>query len=253
MPRGFALVSLHDVTPAYGDLVRKAIKEVESWGIGALALAVVPNFHGRWPLKEFKSFTTLVKAAQERGSDILLHGYTHQPMKNAPKPRGIWERAKARFLTDGEGEFQTLELNDAVSDIQRGAEMLDLCFGFRPEGFVAPAWLEHADTAEAVRAVGLRFHENHLHVKILEQQQKHLIPAIVFSSRTSLRLRASKVLAKSLQLMVGGTWPLRLCLHPVDFASKEMIEAVQALAMRMRVKRDFITYSQFYERFKARP
>ena len=33
MPKGFALVSLHDVTPAYGDLVVKAINEIGSWAL----------------------------------------------------------------------------------------------------------------------------------------------------------------------------------------------------------------------------
>jgi predicted deacetylase len=212
-----------------------------------MALLVVPNFHGRWPLQEFRSFVDLVNAERERGSDILLHGYAHLARGNGLEPMGLWEKAKSRFLTAGEGEFQSWGCNDALCHIQRGMEILDHCFGFRPEGFVAPAWLEHRDTAAALRKAGLLFHENHLHIEILEPRQRHFIPAIAFSTRTPARLRVSKVFARSVRLAVGGRFPLRLALHPRDFASDDMVRALRYLAVRMGDRREYISYSRYFK------
>lgn len=236
-----ALVSLHDVTPAFETEIRQALGQLRGWRLPVPALMVVPDYHGRWSLEAHPAFCEMVHGW---GSEILMHGYEHRA-PGGVRPEGRLERAKARLLTSGEAEFQMLPFGRAMERIERGLSMLERTLGARPRGFVAPAWLEHRDTYRALDAAGLAFHEDHLHVRDLRSLESHLAPAISFTSRNLLRTYASVAWARVMERAVRRPGDIRLALHPGDFASEPLVAAMGRLVEVIGREREWVTYADF--------
>jgi hypothetical protein len=243
--RGCALLSLHDVTPAHDRLVRTAIDEIASWGAGFPALLVVPDYHGGWPMANHPDFVEFLRQAKQSGGEILLHGYDHLAPRRAPPSAGLIEKAKERLLTAGEGEFQHLGFSMAVDRLQKGRTAIKDALGWTPKGFVAPAWLEHRETEMALQTAEFEFHENHLYIDLIRSRRRVFVPAITFTARSPRRTKASLLFAMGLKTALGGRCPVRLALHPLDFASSALIAAIRDLVERISANRDWISYGRF--------
>jgi predicted deacetylase len=236
-----AILSLHDVTPAFENEIRQALAMARQWRLPVPALLVVPDYQGRWSLDAHPAFCTYVAG---QGGEILLHGFDHMAPRGV-EPDGFLERVKARLLTSGEGEFQTLPFGRAMDRIERGLEMVERTLGTRPRGFVAPAWLEHRDTYRAVDTAGLRFHEDHLHVRDLGSMTGHLAPAVTFTARNLARAYASVAWAEVVRRVVGRLGDLRLALHPADFTSEPLVAAIGRLAEEVGREREWVSYADY--------
>ncbi|MGH9889518.1 MAG: DUF2334 domain-containing protein, partial [bacterium] len=72
------LVSVHDVSPAHASSVQRIWAYCGSVGVQP-ALLVVPNWHGAWPLEDFRLFVDWLRDCEARGSgaEIFLHGERH--------------------------------------------------------------------------------------------------------------------------------------------------------------------------------
>ncbi len=248
MRHGLAILSLHDVSPAHGERVIRILEEIDRWGLPSPALLVVPNHHSRWPVEAFCGFQKLIREARVRGSEVLLHGYEHLASGEAARPRGLARRAKARFLTDGEGEFLNIGIESAIRRIRCGREILARSLGVQPSGFVAPAWLENRNTSTALAFEGFEFHEDHLFVRRVSSSERFMAPAITFSARSEARTRASVRFAKVMTRLARGKWNLRLAIHPKDFSSVALKDAIRRFAEVAGRTRRWVTYSQFLER-----
>jgi predicted deacetylase len=235
-----ALLSLHDVTPAFETEIRQAMGLARGWRV-PVALLVVPDFHGRWSLESHPAFCDFLRDARQEGSEILLHGFDHMAPRGV-RPEGVVERAKARLLTSGEGEFQILSFARALDRIERGLAVVEKAVGVRPGGFVAPAWLEHRDTERALYAAGVSFHEDHLWVRDLETMGRILAPAIGFTSRNLARTYVSVAWAEAARRVVGRAGDLRLALHPTDLTSGPLVAAIGRLVEAIGEEREWVGY-----------
>jgi predicted deacetylase len=239
MNRGRALLALHDVTPAFETEIRLALGLLRQWRLPPPALAVVPDYHGRWPLANHPDFCAYLANA---GSEVLLHGYDHRA------PGGVWpegrvERLKAR-LVGVEAEFHTLPFGRAVERVERGCDEVERALGTRPEGFVAPGWLEHHDTYRALDTAGLGFHEDHLHVSDLGTLTRHLAPAIFFTTRDLMRTYASVAWAGIAGRLAARPGDVRLVLHPPDFISDRLVAAIGRLVRSIGEGREWVGYRE---------
>ncbi|MCP4677541.1 MAG: DUF2334 domain-containing protein [Deltaproteobacteria bacterium] len=248
MRDGLAILSLHDVSPAHGENVVRILDEIDRWGLPSPALLVVPNHHSRWPVEAFDDFQKLIRKARMRGSEVLLHGYEHLASGRAARPRGLVGKAKARFLTDGEGEFLNIGIESAIRRLRRGREILARNLGVQASGFVAPAWLQNRNTATALAFEGFEFHEDHLFVRRVSSNKRFMAPAVTFSARSPARTRASVRFAKVMTRLARGRWNLRLAIHPIDFNSVALKDAIRRFAEVAGKTRKWVTYSQFLER-----
>jgi len=204
----------------------------------------VPDHHGRWPIAEHPRFTNLVEESREQGSEVFLHGLIH--LADEPDPTGLGpvERLKARWLTAGEGEFQDLSFDEAKSRLRKGADALEETLGHRPRGFIAPAWLENPETERALISLGFEFHEDHLFLKDLQRNRKHLVPAITFTARSPLRIRLSLGWSRVMGLAAKTGVDLRLALHPLDFGHDELVDAIGVLASKIGRHRRWMSYRE---------
>src|SRR5262249_52030711 len=105
-------VSIHDVSPAWEREVDAALELAERFGAKP-ALLVVPDFHGRAPLREHPRYAERLRALEGDGHEIFLHGYYHRARgKDDPGRDGrnggrgrLGYFVSQRIVSNGEAEF----------------------------------------------------------------------------------------------------------------------------------------------------
>src|SRR5258706_3630847 len=103
------LVAIHDVTPAHAGAVERLWNMCVNRRV-VPALFVVPNWHGEWPLEDFRVFASWARERAAEGSDIFLHGDRHDEIG---LPRQFADEVRAIGRTDRDGEFLTLNAEAA--------------------------------------------------------------------------------------------------------------------------------------------
>jgi hypothetical protein len=127
LPRRF-LVCLHDATPAYARETRVMIRDLAPLLGRRLSFAVVPNWHGEWPLASHPDYCRMVReSAEER----LLHGFYHR------RRRG---RGPITLLAEGCDEMNGLDREATRRTLERGQRVFAEVFGEPARGFLAPGW-----------------------------------------------------------------------------------------------------------------
>jgi hypothetical protein len=108
-----------------------------------LPFAVVPDWHGEWPLAAHRDYCRLLRDASE---ELLLHGYCHQR-------RHGW--GPATWLAERSDELNGLGRDDAHVILQRGQRVFSETFGEAARGLVAPAWQRGSVRVDDLTALGL--------------------------------------------------------------------------------------------------
>jgi peptidoglycan/xylan/chitin deacetylase (PgdA/CDA1 family) len=93
-----------------------------------LSFAVVPDWHGKWPVAAHPDYCQLVR---ENSAELLLHGYFHH------RQRG-W--GPTTVLTRSADEMNGLDAEETGRTLDRGQRIFTQAFGKRARGFLAPAW-----------------------------------------------------------------------------------------------------------------
>jgi predicted deacetylase len=205
------LVSIHDATPALERDVRTLWDLCAERGIRP-ALLVVPNWHGQWPLEEFPRFVAWLRARAREGAEIFLHGERHD---EHGLPRRLPDEVRALGVTDGEGEFLTLDEARAAERIARGVARLR-GLGLDPIGFVAPAWLAREDAYRAAHRRGLGISEDVATIRLHARATRIDSPVIRWSGRTPVRAHVSAAVAHARAVSSRHHWTTRIALHPAD-------------------------------------
>jgi predicted deacetylase len=205
------LVSIHDVSPAYGSAVERLWTLCAERGVTP-ALLVVPNWHGGWPLDRHPEFVDWLLSCAEQGAEIAVHGERHDEVG---LPRRLIDRFKAWGKTDNEGEFLTLDAAAAGERLRRGLTLFRR-LGLRPTGFVPPAWLAQEATYGVAAAAGLAFSEDDSAVRLLRLAKRVPSPVVRWSARTMMRAWGSVGVAHARSvLQLRSRFP-RIALHPND-------------------------------------
>jgi uncharacterized protein len=187
------LVSIHDVTPAFEESVRRLWDMCAARGLSP-ALLVVPDWLGEWPLERHPAFVTWLRERASAGAEIVLHGERHSRR-----------------------EFQALDRAAARERIDRGLTSLR-ALGLEPVGFVPPAWLAREAGHAAVRDAGLGFSEDERSVRLFPAGRRVASPAVRWSARTPVRAWGSVVVARGRWLVQRRARFPRLAFHPQDYA-----------------------------------
>jgi len=205
------LVSIHDVTPAWAPSTLALWNLCQEFGV-APALFVVPNWHGQWPLSLHPEFCAWMRTCAAQGAEVFLHGERHDEIGS---PRSAIDNVRAFGRTNAEGEFLTLNRDQAAQRIARGLHTLRTA-GLHPIGFVPPAWLAHEDTFIAARDAGIQLSEDSSGVRLLTRAQHVSAPAVRWSGRTTTRARVSALTARARWHLQRRRPLVRLALHPQD-------------------------------------
>jgi len=237
-------VSIHDVAPATWracEILMAAVRDVADI---PMTLLVVPNYHhGPKPTDiSDAGFTRVLEAERQRGCELALHGYTH--WDDGPPPRNLYEYAKRHWYTAREGEFSALDEKEAEKRIRLGLDW----FGerdWKPEGFIAPAWLPSAGTWAMLSTTAFAYTCTLSRFYLLRQRRWLHSAAITYSTRSPVRRELSRHYTRAHLMMAGETPLLRLVLHPADAQFSKVIAHHQQVITLMLRKRRAMTKVAF--------
>jgi peptidoglycan/xylan/chitin deacetylase (PgdA/CDA1 family) len=139
------LVCIHDASPAHARETRLMLRDLAPIVGRRLSFAVVPNWHGQWPLASHPDYCRLVSEGAE---ELLLHGYLHR------RQRG-W--GPTTLLTGSSDEMNGLDPEDTRRTLARGQRAFTEVFGEPARGFVAPAWQPGHVRPSHANASGLEY------------------------------------------------------------------------------------------------
>jgi len=222
-------VSIHDVSPAWADEVSAALALCDLAGARP-ALLVVPNFHGRAPLLDDAQFCARLRARQERGHEVYLHGYYHRSGDHArsgsTRERVAWLFAQ-RVVSGGEAEMSDVSPDEGIARIEDGERALRDA-GLRIDGFVAPAWSMPHWLLPSLAARGYRFTEDHLRVYDPAMGRARTSVVLNWASRSPVRLLSTIAwcrLARHARAVV----PARIAIHPADMRFLALRREIESL------------------------
>lgn len=166
------------------------------------SFAVVPDWHGQWPLAAHPDYCHLVREASD---ELLLHGYFHR------RQRG-W--GPAAWLTEGCDELNGLDPEATRCTLERGQRVFAEIFGQPARGFVAPAWQPGHVRLHNENAPGL---EHILGFFSLESRSRPSVPLVTWTwdcGRWSWLGHVGHGLGRLLQSLDRGV--PALAIHPGD-------------------------------------
>jgi hypothetical protein len=250
-------VAIHDVAPAtwpacltLWDAVR-AVRDIP------LTWLVVPHFHGE--ARRDAAYESALDRLAARGHELALHGYTH--LDEGAAASSLRDRLLRGVYTQKEGEFAALSPEEARRRIALGLGWFH-AHGWRPAGFVPPAWLLSEGAWEVLRDCRFAYTTTYRYLHLLTVQRRVFSPALVYTARNRtgrlLSPPAMSLLAAALQRapLVPPVPPVplvRIALHPRDAGHPALLRHAQRLIARLLDGREALTKAGAAQRLAASP
>mgnify|MGYP001772903250 CR=1 FL=1 len=205
-------VSIHDITKSNLEMIEELLEFLNNLGVEKLTFLLIPFYHEKESLFEIKQWLD----ENIKDNEVVLHGYTHKS--------GKFYSYKDLF-TNQEGEFAYYQ--DTEERIKKGLEMLK-SLGYKPEGFIPPAWLMKKSDFQLLKKYGFKFTTDRRFVYDLKNDKKILSPVLSFGSRgfiETLSVISFKRYFSILKLL--NPVVIRIALHPVDAVNKKKLKLVK--------------------------
>ncbi|MCE9622986.1 MAG: polysaccharide deacetylase family protein [Actinomycetia bacterium] len=238
------VVSLHDVAPGTAAQSKHWLSIVEWYGLRA-TLLVVPGPWRGGSLANDPAFAAWLRAAEERGHELALHGWEHRSVRDqAGESRNDTRRHSlmGALLARGCQEFWQLGADESERRIIAGQEVLRAA-GIEARGFTPPGWLASPETLSTLRRLGFEYTTTQWSVVDLHRDREIRIAALSQrpgSALTGVAARANEQIARS---RLTRRIPLRLALHPDDLGDLRLVNATKrTLAHAVRVGTRSVTY-----------
>jgi predicted deacetylase len=217
-------VSIHDVAPATWSDCLCLLDAVRAVADIPLTWLVVPRFHGN--SCKPGACDAMLGDLQARGHELALHGYTH--LDPAPTGLSLREFFLRHVYTQREGEFSAIGAAEARCRIELGLDWFAQR-GWRPSGFVAPAWLLGSDAWRALADYPFAYTTTYRRFYLLPSARAISAPALVYAARNRVgRLVSPPVMGLLARCLEQGPL-LRLALHPRDAHHPAILRHMQAL------------------------
>ena len=139
-------VSIHDVAPATWSDCLRLVEAVRAVADIPLTWLVVPHYHFR--PEQSPAMEACLNVALERDDELALHGYSH--LDTEAGGGGLRARFLRNVYTRREGEFAALTEAEARRRLDLGLDWF-AARGWKPTGFIPPAWLLGAGAWRALR------------------------------------------------------------------------------------------------------
>jgi uncharacterized protein len=228
------VVSIHDVAPSSLDDVRWLLSRLDELGVRPRVLKAIPAPGGQ-EIEPDSEVVDLLRAEQEAGSEIVVHGYTHRTA--GPFGGSYWDTTRARLFAPDDAEFLSLEPGEAERRLARGRELLTQA-GLAADGFCAPGWLAARWVDEAAARAGFTHVIGLLRIADFTRQRRRTVPAFGYmgADRTQERLvGVGGDTSVGLHRFLRDQFPhLRAFLHPAGARTSEdcarTLERIAALA-----------------------
>ena len=238
-----AVVSIHDVAPATQGESAHLLAHAEALGARTSLLVVPGPWRGR-RLGDDVEFVAWLRRAEERGHEIVAHGWEHRGVVDPIARAHIGQRLGERLLTRGCAEFAALGPAEAERRALLSWEALR-SHGFAPTGFVAPGWSLSPAGAQALRTVGFGYTTTRLAVSDLSAPNSIAVPAVCHRSGSPLSAIAAKMLVAVIEMRCRDRRSIRLALHPDDVHDERLERATtRALAALVDSPLELVTYDE---------
>jgi predicted deacetylase len=243
-------VSIHDVAPAtWSDCLRlvQAVREVADI---PLTWLVVPHYHFR--PERSPAMEACLEVVVERGDELALHGYSH--LDTEAGGGGLRGRFLRNVYTRREGEFAALDEAEAKRRLDLGMAWFAER-GWKPAGFIPPAWLLGKGAWRALRASGFAYTTTFSHFHCLEGEGRAVLsPSLVYTARNRGGRLLSPRVADATAAMLANAPLVRFSLHPPDARYPELVRHTQRMLERLLAQREAVTKAECARRLmQAQP
>ena len=210
-----AVVTIHDVCPAFSSKIFKFTEEVERLDI-KYNIALVPFFNEKQDLPRFPEFVDKIKSC--KGCEVALHGLYH-------------ENKNGQF-----DDFHTVTKAAAEEEIRAGLEIFQN-IGINPNVFVPPAWKLNNSSIKILEKLGFTLAEMQEEFILLADKEfrKIKVPKVLNWDSTGYPekniVNVGKDKRRFKLLMEEEPQIIRIALHPRDphQALKEQKEVISEL------------------------
>jgi len=189
-----------------------------------------------------RQFVSWLRDLEAAGNEIVIHGYFHERPKRAGE--SFLEKLITQFYTQGEGEFYDLGYEEAFRRIKHARDQFQAA-GFKPRGFVAPAWLLSGDGERAARDAEMEYTTRLRTVLDLRSGETSPARSIVYSVRNGWRRAVSLAWNAALAQIVKDAPLVRVSIHPPDFSHPTIWRQIVDLISRMAPDRTPTTYQDW--------
>lgn len=241
------IVSIHDVSPLTQGAVEVMIQDLGQSGVPRTSLLVIPNHHHKAPMAEDAGFQEWLREKVRNGHEVVLHGYFH---KRPPSDSGLASKLVTEHYTAGEGEFYDLTEAAATERLEK-AKTEFATAGFRPTGFIAPAWLLGNEAEAAVKKAGFGYTTRLKNFKDLASGRETPSQSLVWSVRSGWRRQVSLWWNAWLASRLAGNPLLRVGLHPPDWTHPQIKAQALDLIRAALAGREVLTYDDWLARLRA--
>jgi len=234
------ILTLHDVSPAHEDTVRKIHSILQQLGAFEYSMLVIPDHHGEWPLDQFPEFCKWLKNISQNGVEIVQHGFQHKAGTVEP---GLINSFRSMLFTRNEGEFLGLDETAAEKLIISGRQILDRTLGIDIKGFVAPAWLYSRGTARALKKTGFAFTESRY--RIWDPRSRSTIlaaPIANYAGGSSLKRYLAALWVGLSGYLFARAETVRFAVHPYDFETGSVENTVIERLRKLLEKRETVSF-----------
>ena len=218
MEDGVALLSLHDVSPAFEDDVVATYDMLIDLGISNFTLLVTPMY----ALKKSNSLENSPLFSEFLAAldlEISLHGYSH-------------------FTKSGSmDEFQKMDRNRVLPRMKSGKAMISDHIGRKPVGFVPPLWKAPQRVAGAAQDAGMRYCAigNSIH-RFSDSSVMNTADLLV-----SQGTKSTSFTNQLLELELGGS--VQVGVHPRDYRVNSVFDLLGD--MKDRLDYQFVGYRSY--------
>lgn len=236
------VVSLHDVTHVYFQEIKECLQLLDQVGITATSLLTVPEYHG-YPLGENIEFIKFLKDREQKGDEIVLHGYLH---KEHYRPKGFVRNLRRAIFTRGEGEFLGLTEAECLGFIKKGLKVFD-DNGLTTIGFVAPAWLIEKRLFPVLLSQGILYTTRQSSIVDIENNISIPAPTLVLRGSSLKMNKLSRKVCDFREQIIRTDKVIRIAIHPVDIRHGAL-EWIGKLLNNLLRTRKSLTYKELLKK-----
>jgi uncharacterized protein len=240
------IVSLHDVTSSTFPKIERQLSDLSRIGVTRTSLLVIPHYHGREEMDKDSHLCDELKKYQERGHEIVLHGWKHLSKEVKGQPNDLSHWFYRNLYTANEAEFLSLDYETASSLIRKGQEMFAQK-NLNPKGFIAPAWLMNNQVERALKDLGFQYTNNVSELIDFAKDRRIPTRSCVWSTRAAWRSYASLAWNALLFHRLQDIEPLRISLHPGDLDQPRVWRQVKKLIQLATQNRLVTTYGSWIQ------
>jgi uncharacterized protein len=201
------LVALHDVHPGTQKACEALLLGLERRGVKRVALMVIPNFSGEYPLSHHNDFVAWLKDRNAFGHELFVHGHKHRA--DTSLSRSPWGRWVNQRWAQGEAELIGLDGKQKLKIAEAGCSLCE-GVGLPVIGFTPPTWFGPLQRS-SMQKLGLRFQDRRWGVEDSFAGQFKMAPPLTWP------LQKKGLIGGKAYFALLRRWPwIRLALHPND-------------------------------------